>query len=284
MRILGSGEPVVLLLHGMVAAGNSFGAAYDTLSEHATVVVPDLLGFGGSMSTTQVTDASAHIAALDAALAVLGLDRRPTVVAGHSMGGCLALRWASQHTDRVRSVLTFGAPLYLNRAEADEHVAGMGRIQALLAGDGPLPRAACGWMCRHRTIASWIAVAYRPDLPVAVARSGVRHTWSTYSSSFNGLIRDTSWYAALDVLGRSRIPVTLAAGSADPVPVPGRAAELAHTWPRLRQLLHPHGDHGLPLTDPEWCRRLVADAVTEYGAESSDLTCHQSWTPHTGRS
>ena len=123
VRILGSGEPVVLLLHGMVAAGNSFGAAYDTLSEHATVVVPDLLGFGGSMSTTQVTDASAHIAALDAALAALGLDRRPTVVAGHSMGGCLALRWAAQHTDLVRSVLTFGAPLYLNRAEADEHVA-----------------------------------------------------------------------------------------------------------------------------------------------------------------
>lgn len=38
--------------HGMVGAGNSFGAAYDALSEHATVVVPDLLGLGGSLQTT----------------------------------------------------------------------------------------------------------------------------------------------------------------------------------------------------------------------------------------
>lgn len=228
----------MLLLHGMVGAGNSFGATYDALGEHATVVVPDLLGFGGSMDTTRLTDAAAHIAALDAALTALGLDQRPTVVAGHSMGGCLALRWAAEHPDRVRAVVTFGAPLYLNEAEADQHIAGMGRMEALLAGDGPLPRAACAWMCRHRTIASWIVVAYRPDLPVPVARSGVKHTWSTYSGSLNGLVRDTGWYAALDTLGREGIPVTLAAGSADPVPVPGRAAELAHTWPVLAQLDH----------------------------------------------
>ncbi|MGI8721142.1 MAG: alpha/beta fold hydrolase [Geodermatophilaceae bacterium] len=75
--------------------------------------------------------------------------RPPTIVAGHSMGGALALRWAAEHTDRVRSVLTFGAPLYQARAEADEHVARMARMDALLAGDGPLPRAACAWICRH---------------------------------------------------------------------------------------------------------------------------------------
>jgi len=261
VRTLGSGPTVVVLLHGLIAAGNSFGACYDALGEHATLVVPDLLGFGGSMDATGLTDAGAHIAALDAALAALGLDQRPTVVAGHSMGACLALRWAAQHPDRVRSVVTFGAPLYLNRAEADEHIAGMGRMEAILAGDGPLPRAACSWMCRHRKLASWIAVAYRPDLPVPVARSGVKHTWSAYSGSLEGLIRDTGWYAALEPLSRAGIPVTLAAGAADPVPVPGRSAELAHEWPRLRQLLHPRADHELPLTDPEWCRRLLTDTI-----------------------
>lgn len=253
----------MLLLHGMVSAGNSFGAAYDTLAESATVIVPDLLGFGGSMETTGSTDAAAHIAALDAALASLGLQNRPTVVAGHSMGGALALRWAAEHPDRVRAVVTFGAPLYRDRGEADEHVAGMGRMEALLAGDGLLPRAACAWMCRHRTAASWIAVAGRPDLPVPVARSGVKHTWSTYSGSLNGLIRDTGWYAALDVLGRKGIPVTLAAGAADPVPVPGRAVKLAGTWHSVRHLIHPHADHGLPLTDPGWCRRLMAAATRQ---------------------
>lgn len=252
----------MLLLHGMVAAGDSFGATYDTLAEDATLVIPDLLGFGGSMETRGLTDAPAHIAALDSALAALGLQHRPTIVAGHSMGGALALRWAAAHTDRIRSVVTFGAPLYLNRAEADRHVAGMGRMEALLAGDGPLPRAACGWMCRHRTAASWIAVGSRPDLPVSVARSGVKHTWGTYSGSLNGLIRDAGWYDALDTLARADIPVALAAGAADPVPVQGRAAGLARTRPNIRHLLHPNADHRLPLTDPDWCRQLVTDAMT----------------------
>lgn len=228
VRTAGSAEPVVLLLHGMVGAGNSFGAAYDALAEHATVVIPDLLGFGESMEVTGRADAAAHIAAIDAALLALGLHDRSTVVAEHSMGGTLALRWAAEHTDRVRAVVAFGAPLYRNRAEADTHIAGMGRMEALFAGDGALPRAVCAWMCRHRT-ASWITVAYRPDLPVPVARSGVRHTWATYSGSLSGLIRNTGWSDALDALGRAGIPVSLVAGATDPVPVIGRAAELADT-------------------------------------------------------
>ena len=250
----------MLLLHGLVSAGDTFGAAYDALAEHATVVVPDLLGFGGSMQTTQPTDAAAHIAALDAALTALGLQHRPTVVAGHSMGGTLALRWAAQHTGHVRSVLTLGAPLYRSHAEADEHIAGMGRMEALFAADA-LPHALCAWMCRHRTAASWIAVALRPDLPVPVARSGVKHTWDSYSRSLDGLIRDSGWSAAVDVLDRADITVTLADGAADPVPVPGRAAELARTRPSINHVTHPSADHALPLTHPHWCHQLLADAM-----------------------
>ncbi len=126
----------MLLLHGMIAAGNSFGATYDELAEVATLVVPDLLGFGGSMLTSGPIDSAAHVRALDEALCDLGLAERPTVVVGHSMGGGLALRWAAANTERVQAVVTFGAPLYRDRAEADKHVHGMGRMQALLSGDG----------------------------------------------------------------------------------------------------------------------------------------------------
>lgn len=261
VRTLGSGQSVVLLLHGIIAAGNSFGAAYDELAAHATVVVPDLLGFGESMYAVGPTDTQAHIAAIDAALAILELENRSTIVAGHSMGGTLALRWAAEHTDRVHSVTTFGAPLYRDRTEADERVAGMGRMETFLAGDGPLPRVICGWMCRHRTAASWLVVAARPALPVSVARSGVKHTWSSYTGSMNGVIRDTGWQAAVLRLGQAGIPVALADGVADPVPVSGRAAELARTASNVTLRRHQYADHHLPLTDPKWCTRLLADAV-----------------------
>lgn len=261
LRTFGTADPLVLLLHGMLASGNSFGAEYDRLAEVATVVVPDLLGFGGSMAVTGRTDAVAHLQALDTALSVLGLDRRQTVVAGHSMGGALALRWAASHTDRVRAVVAFGAPLYRDRVEADVRVAAMGRMEALLSTDGRLPRAVCAWMCRHRTVASWIAVAGRPDLPLAVARSGVQHTWATYRGAMDGLIRDTRWPHTLGQLCRAGIPVTLVAGAFDSVPVAGLAAELAVARASVTAIVHPTADHLLPLTDPAWCARLIMDAV-----------------------
>ena len=180
------------------------------------------------------------------------------------MGGCLALRWAAEHADRVMSVVTLGAPLYCDRAEADEHLQHMGRMESVFAADGRLPHIACALMCRFRTCASWMVVAIRPDLPVPIARAGVRHTWASYTSSLNGLIRDTGWNAALGVLGAARVPVTLITGAADPVPVSGRAAELVGTWSNIRQLTHPSADHGLPLTDPWWCQNVLAEELVRY--------------------
>lgn len=64
VRRFGSGETVVLLLHGMAAAGNSFGAAFDRLGDSAQVVVPDLLGFGGSMVPPGTVSGEDHLEAL----------------------------------------------------------------------------------------------------------------------------------------------------------------------------------------------------------------------------
>lgn len=109
-RVFGAGDPVVLLLHGMAAGGNCFGAGFDELGRRGTLVVPDLLGFGASMDTSGPFTAAGHLDALDRLLDALGLLGRPVVVAGHSMGGVLALRWAARHPAAVDAVLTFCAP------------------------------------------------------------------------------------------------------------------------------------------------------------------------------
>lgn len=257
VRVFGRGEVVVLLLHGLVSSGGTFGAAYDVLGQRARVVVPDLLGFGGSMDAVGSCDASAHIAALDAALEALDLDRHPVVVVGHSMGAGLALRWAAAHPDRVRGVVTLGAPLYRSDAEATERLREMGPMVALLAGRGWVSRTICELSCRHRYLASWLAVASQPELPVPVARAVSQHTWTSFSGSLDSLVRDTGWLVALDRLAGEGIPVVLAAGDGDPVPVPGQGAELARQFPSTRYETHPDADHLLPLTDPAWCRDLI---------------------------
>ena len=264
VRVFGTGETVILLLHGIIASGDSFGAVYDDLGRSARVVVPDLLGFGASMDTAGPYDAAAHLGALDAALEVLDLDQQPTIVVGHSLGGVLAIRWAATHPDRTRAVLTFGAPLYRTRAEADQRMVAMGPMAALLAGTGRLPQAFCAWTCRHRRIASWLAVGSRPDLPVPVARGGVNHTWATYSGSFDNLVRDGGWAPALEALDERGIRVVIAEGARDPVPVQGRARVLARQLPSVRYEIHEHADHLLPLADPGWCRALI-ERVTSPG-------------------
>lgn len=260
VRVFGAGETVILLLHGIIASGDSFGASCDTLGQQARVVVPDLIGFGESMDTAGPFDAAAHVAALDAALAAFDLGRHPTVVVGHPMGGVLAIRWAATHPDRTRAVLTFGAPLYRTRAEADQRMGAMGPMVALL--DGPLPQAVCARTCRHRGIASWLAVGSRPDLPISIARGGVNHTWAAYSGSLDSLVRDGGWAPVLEALGERGTRVVIANGALDPVPDPGRSGLLARRFPGVRHEIHEHADHLLPLSDPGWCRALIEQVTS----------------------
>ncbi len=261
VRTFGSGPPVVVLLHGMAAAGNCFGAAFDRLGESARVVVPDLLGFGGSTVAPGPVTGHDHLAALDSMLAALSLAGEPLVVVGHSMGGAVALRFAARYPGRVRAVVTLCAALYRDAAEADVRIALMGPAEAVLAGDGSLPRKLCEWMCRYRTAAGWVAVAARPDLPVPVARAAVKHTWDSYRGALEGLLRTPEWEPALYRLAAAGVPITLAEGRRDPVPVPGRAAEFAAAAPSVRHLTHPDAAHLLPLSEGEWCATLIAEHI-----------------------
>ncbi len=246
-------SPVVVLLHGIVASGRSFGGHYDDLP--GRVVVPDLLGFGTSMDVpTPGYSVDDHIDAVRTTLQQADDWDRPTVVVGHSMGGVLALHLAAAHPDPI-GVLTVGAPLYDTAQEGLDRIGEADPLARFIT-VGDVAERLCSWMCDHREIAAavWPMLGYRWPWPVAA--DGVLHTWSAYRDSLDGLVLDDTWRRAVRTLADRDVPVHLLDGAEDGVTVPGRAAAIADLHPAWTATTLPGADHALPLSHP--------DAVTDH--------------------
>ncbi|MGI8576213.1 MAG: alpha/beta fold hydrolase [Egibacteraceae bacterium] len=261
MRVAGEGESTVILLHGLLGSGDIFGAVFDELADEHRLVVPDLLGFGGSLDDRRSEfGLDAQLDALDAMAEELALDGH-WVIGGHSMGAVLGLHWAARHAARVAAVTAWSAPLYESRQEGYAHVEGLGLLERLFAMDTPLSRRACAWSCAHRRLSSLVSVAISPAHPVAIARGGVQHTWAAYRGAMDEVVLTSPWTQALATLDAARIPVALALGSADPVPVKGRARALAMDLPSVSARELGGAAHDLPLAHPAWSLDCLTSAM-----------------------
>ena len=97
-------KPTLLLVHGFSGDKDnwSFLAPYLTRDYH--VIVPDLPGFGENERNPQLAyDIAAQTARLKAFSDAIGLDRPH--VAGNSMGGWIALRYALDFPDSLASLI-----------------------------------------------------------------------------------------------------------------------------------------------------------------------------------
>ena len=96
MEVRGSGRPLVLI-HGLGCSGRYFRDLAAQLSPHFTVYVPDLPGHGRS----EKPDALGSIRALGDWLAALVVECKleQPVIAGHSLGGGVAVDCAARYPD-----------------------------------------------------------------------------------------------------------------------------------------------------------------------------------------
>ena len=103
----GTGFPI-LMLHG-VGPGTSiqgnFGPVLEPMAAHCRIVAMDLIGFGasGRKPASPYFDVDLWVRQAEAMLALLPAG--PVGIAGHSMGGAIALKLAARHT-RIVKVLT----------------------------------------------------------------------------------------------------------------------------------------------------------------------------------
>lgn len=105
-------EPPIMLIHGLPATGSLWRDVARELGGSRLCVIPDLLGTGGSERPQSVGAYRLHnqAAALLGLLDVLGL---PSVdLAGHDLGGAVAVQLASLAPGRVRSLVVLDAALH----------------------------------------------------------------------------------------------------------------------------------------------------------------------------
>lgn len=262
-RVGGSGDVTFLVLHGLGATADCFGAGFDRLAAHGRVVMPDLLGFGRAIDTARDdVSAASHLDALDETVRDLG-GAGPIVVAGHSLGGALALRWAARNADRVAGVVTWGAPLYVDNVRARAEAGGA--MQRAVAIDTDLAAWLCARMCNYRRTAAVMAVVSSPRTPSALARQAVLHTWPAYRDALRHLAFDAGWVEALRTLDAHHVAARLVWGLQDTIGDPAAVEESVAALSSV-DVVRVAGDHRYPLLHPD---NAVADLTSMVAAESS---------------
>jgi lipase len=105
------GVPVVLAAHGITGSHRTWAPVARHLGETVTLLAPDLRGRGQSAGLGGPFGMAAHVEDLVAVLDHVGCSR--AVVAGHSMGGYVATRFATNAPDRLSAALLVdgGLPL-----------------------------------------------------------------------------------------------------------------------------------------------------------------------------
>lgn len=259
----GHAGPVVVLLHGLIATGDIFGRYFDALAERATLVVPDLLGFGRSLDERRTRfSPDDHLDALDDMLDRLGLADRPMVVGAHSMGAAVAVRWVQRRGSQVQSLTCWGPPIYPHSQAVDRALAASGSMTRLFVANTRLAALACRLNCRYRIAAGLIASALSPSLPVPISRAASLHTWPAYRDAMEDLVAATDWRRCLEDIADDGGAVEFTWGRDDRI---GDRSEAA-TLPAAVRIVSDAGHH-LPLTHPEICLDQLSAGLVRCGVK-----------------
>jgi pimeloyl-ACP methyl ester carboxylesterase len=106
-RIVGKGDPAIVLIHGWATDANYWSAQIDPLTAKYTVVTIDLAGHGGS--TKSRTDWSMEKYGEDVTTVVQRIPNQQVILVGHSMGATVALEAARTLGNRVIGIIAVDA-------------------------------------------------------------------------------------------------------------------------------------------------------------------------------
>ena len=111
---LGQGPRRALALHCTMAFGGAWGGLAKVIGDQVTLICPDMPSHGRSPDWDETSDFSDTTYAASLA----AMDDTPMDIIGHSFGAAVALRIATTHPEKVRS-LTLFEPVFFGLAGRD---------------------------------------------------------------------------------------------------------------------------------------------------------------------
>ena len=250
-QTMGAGDQPVLLLHSLEGSSGYFGSAFDELADPGPLLVPDLLGFGGSPPSEGGYSPDDHVDALLRMLDILKVSE-PALVVGHGMGGIVALRFAGRAPQRTKAVVALGAPIYSDPESARRWLGGkasgrrLGRAMSKAWPNGP---------GRFGRASRLVAGSWRPDLPLPVARQrfeGLRA--DAHSKNLQSSVIEAN---AVDWFSDIKCPVDLVIPAHDDSLDVSLAREIENDHANVRVAELMFGDARLPLTHPDGCLAAI---------------------------
>lgn len=250
VHVAGEG-PLLLFIHGF-PLDHRMWAAQTSLADVATLVMPDLRGFGGSLAAAPI-ESIRQLADDSAAVIHAIAPGERAVVCGLSMGGYVAEQMAVHHPEVVR-----GLVLVDTRIEADTEAARAGR----------------------RDLAERVArvgsrIAAEAMVPKLLAPTSDQRLRSPVAESLRRMILEADAatiqqaLAALadrpdmtDAMRAVRVPTLLIVGEQDSITPPEVMRAITGVMPQARLAVVPGCGHMTPMEDADAFNRLVRDFLS----------------------
>ncbi|HVN69145.1 MAG TPA: alpha/beta hydrolase [Candidatus Binatia bacterium] len=242
----------VVLIHGFPLSREIWRTQFEALAKRARVVLPDMRGAGASSAPEGpylMERLAADVAAL---LDSLGIER--VAIAGHSMGGYVALAFARMFTERVTRLALVASRI---RADSNEEAAARRALADRIERENDVEPVISAYLPRlfaPETLAKRTAAV---ESAYAIARkNGV--------AGMAGSLRGMALRApAGDIAEDLEVPMLMVAGGADAVLPIEEARAVAGAFGRGRLAVCERSGHLPMLEEPE----LVTAALEEWLSE-----------------
>ncbi len=258
-RMFGTeGKPVVVLVHGFPADGAMWREIVPLLAADFQVLVPDLPGVGNS--SFQGEEISIEELADSIAALIDHLQIRKSVIAGHSMGGYIALAFAARYPEKLN-----GLSLIHSTAKADDNEKKNGRRKSI-----ELIRKGGREAFIEASVPPLFADAFQkahPEVMKVQQIQAMQVNSETLIAFYNAMINRPD---RLDVLVHTAFPVQWIIGAQDGLIPPRKVLQQTILANVNFVMIYPNSGHMSMLEEPQQLAHDIVSFLTYCNARQTE--------------